>query len=159
MPTQDEINLRTLKTGSWLAALIVLTLAWTGHRAAAWGFGLGALLSLFSLLSLTVIVPTLFHPNASRHVKQVLSITLYMKLPVYCMALYLIARLPGLGPALSVAGIALSPAVITLKTLGGMIARSPAERRTDVRIEAAVTSQTTAHPVRPCAAELAAERG
>lgn len=155
----EDINLRTLQTGTGLAVVIVLLLAQSGFRSAAWGFALGAFLSLFSLLSLTVIVPFLFRPNAPRHVKGLLSISLLMKLPLYCGALYLISRLPGLGPMASVAGIGLSPAVITLKTVGQMIARPAAVRRAIPPVEAVVTSQTPARPIRPCPTELAAERG
>ncbi len=158
--TKDDLNLRTLKTGSWLTALTVLILAQSGHRAAAWGFGLGASLSLFSLLSLTVIVPFLFRPDSPRHVKGLLSLSLMMKLPIYTLVLYLIARLPGIGPAVAVAGIGLSPAVITLKTVGAMIARPAAARRIEAPAEAVIASQTPARPLRPCpVADLAAERG
>jgi hypothetical protein len=63
----------------------------------------------------------LFRPGARPYVKGVLLVTLFMKLPIYMVALYFMTRLAASGAAGSVIGIALAPMVITVKAIVNMV--------------------------------------
>ena len=55
----------------------------------------------------------LFQPGASPHVRGLLGMTLYMKLPIYAVLLYLAASVKGIAPMAVGLGMALAPMVIT----------------------------------------------
>ena len=113
--------IRTLTVSTFISLGAVLLLCIAGHTNWAWGFLIGALLSLFSFATLAMAVPFLMWPGAPSHMSALLQVTLIMKLPIYCVGLYLACNLPGVTPAASVFGICLVPGVITLRTLSGMV--------------------------------------
>jgi hypothetical protein len=125
---EDTLALRTVKTSVVSAVFLTLLLISTGHLRWAGGFLIGAGLSLFSIFSLMIVVPFLLRPGAPACAPTLLGIALFMKLPTYALGLYLAVRIAGSAPLsaiLSVTlGILLAPLVITLKTLGGMLAES-----------------------------------
>lgn len=69
-------------------------------------------------------VPFLLWPGAPAHMVALLQVTLVMKLPIFCVGLYLTCNLRGVAPGASVFGICLVPGAITLRTLYGMVAES-----------------------------------
>src|SRR5262249_54568850 len=121
MKEEEPLTIRSLKSSFWVLLITISVLFWSGHGDWAKGFLVGALCSLFSIFSLMVIVPMLFRPGASPHVKGLLSMTLFMKLPLYALALYLVTSVSGFEPMGAGIGMALVPAVITLITIGGRL--------------------------------------
>jgi hypothetical protein len=111
--TEQKITRRSLISGAWATALLTGVLFFAGRPTWAVGFLIGSLLSLFSMISLTVIVPILFRPGAGAGTKGVLGLTLFMKLPIFGAVLYLVANGKFAEPMAVGAGIALIPAVLT----------------------------------------------
>ncbi len=118
---EGDINTRVLKTGALLAALGTLLLG-AAHSRWAWGFLIGSALSLFSFASLMIVVPRGIAPGATRRARRRLMLALALKLPFYGTGLYALTQLRGVEPMAAMFGIALTPIVITLKTLGSLIA-------------------------------------
>ncbi|MCS6775291.1 MAG: hypothetical protein RMJ43_04730 [Chloroherpetonaceae bacterium] len=96
-------------------ALIGITLLLFYARLSTWalGFFIGGTLSLLSLFSLTVIVPFLFQPGVGHTARHLLTLTLFMKLPIYSIGLYAASRGDWCDPRGTGIGIVLAPAVIT----------------------------------------------
>ena len=150
-----NLSVRVLKMGVWTLSLTTFALFEMQKLTWATGFALGSALSLFSLLSLAIVVPLLFQPGMPRYVTALLGVTLLMKLPLYCGAFYLTATGHFLCPGAVFAGLLLAPVLITLKTIGGMIplptpapkampqtlAAAPRRRRIVRRIRAAFAAQ------------------
>src|SRR5260221_14128572 len=78
---EDNLALRTLKTGAISTVFLTLLLCGAGRFPWAGGFCIGAALSLFSIFSLMVVVPFLLRPGAPAHASLLLGIPLFMKLP------------------------------------------------------------------------------
>ncbi len=145
-----KLSSRALTTGTWSLGLVTFALFESQRLTWATGFLLGGAMSLFSLLSLTLVIPMLFQPGMPRYMAALLGVTLLMKLPLYCGALYLAATCRFISPAAVFAGLLMAPLMITLKTIGGMItlptpatapAAAPRRRRIVRRIYAAVAAQ------------------
>ena len=122
-PSLQELHdysdrLRVVKASFLAGVFIALLLLATDHHRWAWGFVIGAVLSLFSLVTLTIAVPFLTWPGAPRHMSALIIITLFMKMPIFCVGLYLATRLPGVSAFACCLGIGLAPAVISLKAAG-----------------------------------------
>ena len=119
LPKMSDENLpqRTLRTGFFLAGWVVLVLYLRGWLTASLGFAVGAALSLFSLWSLTCTVPRILR-EARPMARVLLVLLLTLKLPAYAVVLYYATTHPYCHPGALVAGIALTPAVFVLKTLG-----------------------------------------
>lgn len=132
MVLEEPFTLHTLKTSAKVGLIATALLFFTG---AGWGLGflIGGLLSLLSLYSLVVIVPILFRPGAPAYAKGLLSLTLFMKLPFYMMALYLATHLLKTQPMALGLGVLLVPLVITLRAVGQAFLESePITRRQTV---------------------------
>jgi hypothetical protein len=78
---------------------------------------IGALLSLFSLFSLGVCVPALFHKGATRMASAMLQVLLLMKLPIYAIGLYVASRMGSAAAFAAFAGCTLVPTIISLKAV------------------------------------------
>jgi hypothetical protein len=156
MKEEEPLTIRSLKASIWVLLITTTVLFRAGHGDWAKGFLVGALCSLFSIFSLMVIVPMLFRPGASPHVKGLLCMTLFMKLPLYALALYLVTSVSGFEPMGAGFGMALVPAVITLKTIGGRLTEGVRVRRLSAR---RVPAQHPAPTAQPIHAELVRERG
>jgi len=126
---EDKTVVRSLKSAAWFAAALDLTFFGSGQTMWAWGFLIGALISLFSLGSLIVLVPILFRPHASPHVKGLLLMTLFLKLPFYAIALSLANPHHGVEPMAVGLGIALIPLVLTFRTAGVLLMEGAREQR------------------------------
>jgi hypothetical protein len=126
-PKQDKMQHRALKAGVWATALITAALFYANLPTWAWGFLIGSLLSLFSMVTLTVIVPFLFQPGVGQRAKGLLTATLFMKLPFFCIGLYIIAKGKFVEPMAAGAGIALIPAVLTVFAVRQAFADARAE--------------------------------
>lgn len=113
---EDKTVVRALKSAACVATVLDLTFFCSGQSKWGWGFLIGALVSLFSLFSLIVIVPILIRPKASPHVKGLLSLTLFLKLPFYAIALSLANPRHGVEPMAVGLGIALVPLILTFRT-------------------------------------------
>lgn len=156
MQEEEKAAVRALKTSAWVAVFTTLLLIRAAHTDWAWGFSIGAFVSLFSLVSLTIVIPMLFQPGASSHVRGLLGLTLFMKLPVYAGCLYLATSVRGVAPMAVGIGLALSPIVITARTIGIWLT-APIR----ARILSARRNRETeaARCARPIPAEPARERG
>ncbi len=118
---EDKTVVRSLKSAAWFAAVLDLLFFCSGKSMWGGGFLIGALISLFSLGSLIVIIPILIRPNASPHVKGLLSMTLFLKLPIYAVALSLSTPRHGIEPMAVGLGIALVPLVLTFRTAAALL--------------------------------------
>jgi hypothetical protein len=127
MQHDDKMALRSLRDCIPVAAVITYALCAIHHKPWALCYATGALLSLFSLFSLTIVVPMLVRPGANPAVKWLLGLTLFMKLPIYMFALYMMTLIAASGAVAAVFGIALAPMVITFKAIVGMV-RKPAQK-------------------------------
>jgi hypothetical protein len=126
---EDKTIVRSLKSAAWFAAALDLTFFCSGQTSWGWGFLIGALVSLFSLVSLLVLVPILFRPHASPHVKGLLTMTLFLKLPFYGIALSLANPRHGVEPMATGLGTALIPLVLTFRTAGILLMEQAREQR------------------------------
>ena len=126
---EDKTVVRSLKSAAWFSAALDLTFFCSGQTMWAWGFLIGALISLFSLGSLIVLVPILFRPHASPHVKGLLLMTLFLKLPFYAIALSLANPRHGVEPMAVGLGIALIPLVLTFRTAAVLLIEGAREQR------------------------------
>ncbi|MCW3055799.1 MAG: hypothetical protein JWN14_4969 [Chthonomonadales bacterium] len=126
---EDKTVVRSLKSAACFAAALDLMLFCGGQTMWGWGFLIGALVSLFSLGSLVVIVPILIRPHASPHVKGLLAMTLFLKLPFYGIALGLANPHHGVEPMGVGLGIALVPLVLTFRTAGALLLAEAREQR------------------------------
>lgn len=123
--TSDVIfTSRFIKTSFLLGALLTFLFLATNHLYAGLGFLIGALLSLFSFVTISLAVPFLLRPKAPRTMSTLLALVLMLKLPIYCVALYLATHLPWPSAFTCALGICLTPAVITLKTLGARLRKT-----------------------------------
>lgn len=163
---QSNLHRRSLKTSA--LAFPVLTLAFFAAGKNDWGLGflLGSGLSLFSMVTLMLAVPFLMRPGMPRHMTALLQMTLFMKLPIFMVGLYVVSRISVGAAGASVAGISLVPTVITLLTIGDIIAEGRREtealaEKQRLRAAQAVTISTGAasRVRRAVPAELAAETG
>ena len=126
---EEKSVVRSLKSAALCAATLNLLLFYGCRTMWAWGFLIGALISLFSLASLLVIVPILFRPEASPKVKGLLSLTLLLKLPLYAFALSLATPRHGIEPLAAGVGIALMPLVLTFRTAAAFLLEEVREQR------------------------------
>ena len=114
---EEKISKRALKASILTAIVTTLLFFGTHHNSWGWGFLVGAFCSLFSMITLTVVVPMLFRPGANPRVKGILSLTLFMKLPIWSFSLYLMTNVKGVEPMAGGLGVALGPGIITVFAL------------------------------------------
>jgi hypothetical protein len=108
----DRMTRVSLKYAAILTAIVTVLFFTIGQADAAKGFLIGALLSLFSMSSLIFLVPFLFVPG-NHAAKGLLSATLFMKLPLYGILLYLAVIMLKTASFALVMGIAVVPMVLT----------------------------------------------
>src|SRR5436853_32270 len=101
---EEKITQSGLKAGIQFAILATILLFCGGRRDWGWGFVIGGFLSLLSLFSLTVLVPMLFRPGTNC-AKGILTLTLFMKLPLYLFLLSFVSQQHGVEPIAAVLGI------------------------------------------------------
>lgn len=121
MQEDVKITQRTLTISAWMTVIGTLLLYGAGQSAWAWGYLIGALLSMFCTFSLMVLIPILFRPGGSRNAQGMSFLILYIKLPVYMLALYLVTNVKGISAGASVYGICIVPFVLTMKALGAVL--------------------------------------
>ncbi|HLJ54395.1 MAG TPA: hypothetical protein VKT77_05095 [Chthonomonadaceae bacterium] len=137
-------TLRTFFHSVTVATVLALGLALGGHRTWAAGYALGALVSLFSLFSLKVCVPALFHRGATARATALLQALLVLKLPFYAVALYFAARMGAAAGFAAFAGCALVPAVITAEHLGRALVQANPRLARILAMRATVVGPETA---------------
>ncbi len=106
-----------MRTGLLTTLVITVFLLSGGHSGLGISYLWGAMISLFSLVSLTVLVPRLLHPNAPQAATFMLSLLLFLKLPFYAIALYLATHTQGFSVALLITGAVLIPLVLAVEAL------------------------------------------
>lgn len=163
---QENLHRRSLKASA--LAFPMLTLAFYAAGKNDWGLGflLGSSLSLFSMATLMLAVPFLMRPGMPRHMTALLQMTLFMKLPIFMVVLYIVSRISTGAAGASVAGISLVPAMITLVTIGDIIAEgrretAAAAEKQRLRAAQAATSTTviSSRTRRAVPTELVTEAG
>src|SRR5438874_11865331 len=110
-------TLRTFFHSVAAAITISLGLAATGHKTWAAGFGIGAVISLFSLFSLKVCVPALFYKGATPRATALLQVVLMMKVPFYATGLYFATRMGNAAAFAAFTGGTVVPCVISLEAV------------------------------------------
>ncbi len=150
------LTTRTIKASLLLAPVIFFLFGAFGHKNWAWGFALGASLSLFSFITLKIVVPMLFMPGSPPYVKAILGLTLWMKMPVICVILYIGTHVPSITPGAMVPGIAFIPGVIVLRAIGDMMFESGRSRRAAAMMHRASLEHDTV-PIRSARKTHAAE--
>src|SRR5580658_9574827 len=94
---RQEPNIITgsLALGLFLSVFATVMLVLYGHIGWAWGFSVGAGISLISLFSLGFLVPRLTVPTARGASQFLLALVLFLKVPFYAVALDMVMRKPG----------------------------------------------------------------
>lgn len=164
---ERSICIRSVVTSVVLGTLVFLACYFGHHHNWAWGFLIGGFLSLFSMVTLMLAVPFLTWSGAPRHMSGLLVVTLYMKIPIFCMGLYLMSRLPNVSPIACFIGICLTPAVITMKAVGNVITDSEWFRQAQLDAAAevqqakseAVTTQPSLKPAPKVTPKLVPDQG
>jgi hypothetical protein len=118
-----------LKRSAFVGLCVTLILFSLGGAGVAWGFLIGAGMSLFSLVTLMIAVPNLLHPGASRRAQRRLGLLLFLKLPLYMVGLYIVTRARGVQPMGAVFGIALVPALAFWQTVMGLLPEARATKK------------------------------
>lgn len=147
--TEQKITAPALKAGAWAAVLITAILFFAKLPTWAAGFLIGSLLSLFSMFSLMIVVPILFRPSTAAGAKGLLTMTLFMKLPIFGAVLYLVAKTKFAEPMAVAAGVILIPAVLTAFAIRQAFV--DAQRETEMLREKAALrqAQSATFPVTP----------
>lgn len=124
----DDVSLpgRVLRTGLGVAVWFVLLFLIGGRSDIALGLATGCGLSLGSFWSLAWLVPRLLVPGKRR--TWLLGFVFLLKLPVYGLVLYYALATPAVNGMAVFAGVALVPAVITLKAIGRLAVKTAATR-------------------------------
>lgn len=144
----NPLTTRTLKASFLLAPIVVILFCTFGYKSCAIGFILGASLSLFSFITLKIVVPKLFMPGSPRYVKGILSLALWLKMPLICVVLYVGTHSSAVSPAAMVPGIGFMPAVIVLCAIGNILSESRKYRHAAAMLRKA-SSDLNTHPLRP----------
>ena len=105
----------------FLSVFTTIVLVRYGHSGWAWGFAVGAGVSLMSLFSLGYMVPRLTLPNAPAASQFLLALILFLKLPLYTVVLDCVMHKPGVDVRSIFPGILIAPIGITAKTVGAMV--------------------------------------
>lgn len=117
----------SLTLGLLLSVVTSVILIKSGRVGWSWGFSVGAGISLISLYSLSTLVPRLTMPAASGASQFLLALVLFLKLPLYTIALYAVTRMPGVDARSAFPGILVAPIAITAKAVGAGVWHSIAE--------------------------------
>lgn len=125
---EEPLTSKSLKSSFWVMLVATICLHGVGKSSWGWGFLIGSAISLFSLLSLQILIPMLVNADAPRNASTRIGLVLWMKLPVYGGGLYLGTHLAGVSPAAMAIGIGLAPAVITSRAVCSLFAKPEAER-------------------------------
>ncbi len=109
---KDPVTRYSIQYGAVLAVIGTVLFFTIGQPDWAKGFLIGSLLSLLSMSSLMFLVPFLFVPG-NKAAKGLLSVTLFMKLPIYGLLVYLAVLFSKTGWFAMVLGITVVPTVLT----------------------------------------------
>lgn len=152
----------SLTLGLFVSVVTIVMLVWCGHIGWARGFSVGAGLSLISLFSLGTVVPRLSMPTAPRASQILLSLVLFLKLPLYTIALYMVTHMPGVDARSAFPGILAAPLAITIKAVGSLVWQNVADaayRRRIRRGGSVVTGRGRLGAQRHTLPEPASEQG
>lgn len=123
---KDPVTRNSIKYGAYLGMIGTVLFFTIGHPDWGKGFLIGSLLSILSMSSLMFLVPFLFIPG-NRAAKGLLSATLFMKLPIYGVLVYLAVLVAKTGWFALVLGITVVPAVLTGCAIRGAFREAAAE--------------------------------
>ena len=141
----EKMPQRALKWSLLTSLLFGTLLAMTGQVRLSLGFGIGAVLSLFSLWSLSVGIPVLICQGAGTLQRVAFGLLLWTKLPVFILLLYVASQLGETALMGAIAGIALCPMMIAFLTMLELVLPLLLSRRTRfVTLETPVKTPATA---------------
>ena len=109
---KDPVTRHSIKYGIVLTVIGTVLFFTSGEPNWAKGFLIGGLLSLLSMSSLMFLVPFLFVPG-NKAAKGLLGATLFMKLPIYGVLVYLAVLIAKTGWFGMVLGMCVVPTVLT----------------------------------------------
>lgn len=114
---EDNLPQRTMKTGACLIGFLAVCFAAYGDNRTALGLLIGGAVGIFSLWTLTFVIPRLFHPGGAGS-KFLLGAVTLLKLPLYAVTINFAVTSRFVSPFAVFVGVALIPAVVVLKILG-----------------------------------------
>ncbi|HEV2472739.1 MAG TPA: hypothetical protein VGS41_08755 [Chthonomonadales bacterium] len=159
---QEETVVRVLRMGTLFTLAFCGTLILSGRFGWALGFACGAALSLFSLLSLGVLIPRLLNPQFPARSKALLALTFFGKLPFFATVLYFASRFGSAQPGFLASGALLAPGIITGRTIADLVSHRAGEKKPETASGEALVAPTGADRAirrhRPPIAEVARER-
>ena len=117
MTKHDNQTLRTFFHSLAIATAVTAAMVASGHSVWAQGFVIGAAVSLFSLLTLKLSIPALFHKGSTSRSTAMLQLLLILKVPIYGVGLYFAARLGSAGTFAAFTGCTLVPCVISVAAI------------------------------------------
>jgi hypothetical protein len=123
----EKLPIRSLAMTIILALLLMAVSFLMRIPRMAWGIGIGASLSVFSLGTLIYVVPRLFVPGKSS-ARFWMAFVAFLKLPIFMIVLYYAIRLEShkyIDPVGVFSGVALGPLTILLKVLGWQLVQNP----------------------------------
>jgi len=131
----DDVTLprRVVRTGFWLAVVLVLLFNVGGRPEIGAGLAVGSALSLFSVWSIAWLTPRAANPQRPR--AWLPGLAMLVKLPLYGVVLYYALSSPRVNAGAVLAGVCLAPAVIALKALGRMLTESRGEAGAAAAVE------------------------
>ena len=123
----EKLPIRSLAMTVILALLLMTICFLVRIPRMAWGIGIGASLSVFSLGTLIYVIPRLFVPGKSSP-RFWMGFVTFLKLPIFMIVLYYAIRSEShkyIDPVGVFSGVALGPLTIMLKVLGWQLVHTP----------------------------------
>lgn len=118
--SEETLPQRTIRTTFWVSLWFVFLFALRGQLPVCFGLAIGTAIGLFSLWTLTWAIPRLVRGGDPAG-KFWLGLLTFAKLPIYAVTLNFAMVSPLVSPLAVFCGVAMIPAVIVLKTLGGQM--------------------------------------
>lgn len=109
---RQSLTRRVVRDGLLFSVVLssILVLSRNGNWAVSYLWGV--FLSLFSLISLMVVLPRLLHPKAPQIATLLLMLLLFIKLPFYGVCLFMAIRATGFSAVALLGGAILVPTMI-----------------------------------------------
>jgi len=118
--SEDNLPQRTIKTTTFVVLFFSAIFAARSQVSISLGLAIGGALGVFSLWSLALVVPRLFS-SSSPASKFLLGMLGLAKLPIFAGTLYFAMASPLVSPFAVFVGVALTPVVVVLKTIGSQV--------------------------------------
>lgn len=155
---RQSLTRRVVREGLLFSVALTFALVVSKHGNWAVSYLWGAFLSLFSLISLMVVLPRLLHPKAPQIATFLLTLLLFFKLPFYGVCLFLAIHAPGFSAFALLGGAVIVPVLIGLDAIKTLL---PEHQPQPKPVQEAVSTdlQHSIQRLQQLKAELSGERG